>query len=104
MNYLKKKNRSHDFHREDFFKHAPCIYRSVSFPENSTEEQAIKYLVKDDLWKLYSSITYPELLIIIIPTGKKEPSYHWLEPTFEECKLWLDFGMFGYQNGVVRVG
>ncbi|TGL13463.1 hypothetical protein [Leptospira levettii] len=87
-----------------FFRHAPCIYRSVSFPENSAEEQAIQYLVKDDLWKLYSSITYPELLIIIIPAGKKEPSYHWLEPAFEECKLWLDFGMVGYQNGVVRVG
>ncbi len=91
------------FPSRGFFRYAPCIYKTLSFLENTSEEEAIQCLVKDDLWMLYSSITYPELLIIIMTAGVKEPSYHWLEPKYEECKLWLDFGMVGYRNGVVRV-
>ena len=87
-----------------FHRLAPAIFRTTDFPENTSEADAIQYLIQGDLWKLYASITYPELLIIIISAGEKEPSYHWLTSEYKECKRWLDFGSLGYGNGVDRIG
>ncbi len=92
------------FPKKGFHRLAPAIFRTVEFPENTSELDAILYLIKGDLWMLYASITYPELLIIIISAGKKVPSYHWLRPEYTECKRWLDFGSLGYGNGVARIG
>ncbi|EOQ90731.1 hypothetical protein LEP1GSC202_0432 [Leptospira yanagawae serovar Saopaulo str. Sao Paulo = ATCC 700523] len=92
------------FPKKGFHRLAPAIFRMSEFQENTSEEDAIQYMIQGDLWMLYASITYPELLIIILSSGKKEPSYHWLTPEFTVAKQWLDFGTLGYANGITRIG
>ncbi|TGM66439.1 hypothetical protein EHQ96_13380 [Leptospira levettii] len=45
------------FPKKGFHRLAPAIFRTVEFPEHTSEVDAIQYLIKGDLWMLYASIT-----------------------------------------------
>jgi hypothetical protein len=83
---------------------APAIYRTVHIPHGNSEDEAIDYLNRDDLYLLCATIIYPELLIVSLPPGEKYPIYEWLKPEYRKTKLGLDFGKLYPRIGQTRIG